>query len=360
MAEGWAKALQSGVIDAYSAGVDPHGMNQTAVKVMAEAGVDISRQRSKHVDELKDIAFDYVVTVCDHAHESCPLFPGKTKIVHVGFDDPPRLAKVAASEDEALGHYRRVRDEIRTFIQVIHARLAPGAGSAPMPIRKYIAEMIGTFALVFAGTGAIVINDVSRGAITHVGIALTFGLVVMSMIYAVGDISGAHLNPAVTIGFWLARRLERHRVIPYIASQLIGAFAASGVLRLMFIDHATLGATIPYGSPSRSFMLEAILTAILMFVILSVSSGPKEKGLMAGIAIGGVIAFEAMFAGPICGASMNPARSLAPAIMSGQVHDIWLYIAGPMLGAASCAPWHRWMMSRATDCSDARTTHGDR
>jgi arsenate reductase len=116
MAEGWARKLKGDVIDAYSAGVEPHGMNARAVKVMAEAGVDISGQRSKHVDELKDVPFDYVVTVCDHAHDTCPIFPGRTKVVHVGFDDPPRLAKDAKNEERALGHYRRVRDEIRAFI----------------------------------------------------------------------------------------------------------------------------------------------------------------------------------------------------------------------------------------------------
>ncbi len=117
MAEGWAKTLSLDMVEAYSAGVDPHGMNERAVKVMAEAGVDISGQHSKHVDELKDVNFDYVVTVCDQAHEACPLFSGKTKLIHVGFDDPPRLAKDAKSEEEALGHYRRVRDEIRHFIE---------------------------------------------------------------------------------------------------------------------------------------------------------------------------------------------------------------------------------------------------
>ncbi|HSU67893.1 MAG TPA: arsenate reductase ArsC [Tepidisphaeraceae bacterium] len=117
MAEGWAKKLRGDSVEAYSAGVDPHGMNARAVRVMQEAGVDLSSHHSKHVDELKNVAFDYVVTVCDHAHESCPLFPGKTKVVHVGFDDPPRLAKDAKTEDEALGHYRRVRDEIRRFIE---------------------------------------------------------------------------------------------------------------------------------------------------------------------------------------------------------------------------------------------------
>jgi aquaporin Z len=199
-------------------------------------------------------------------------------------------------------------------------------------MKKYIAEAIGTFALVFAGTGAIVIDDVSHGQVTHVGVALTFGLVVMSMIYAVGDISGAHLNPAVTLGFWFARRLSTRSVAPYLASQLAGAFLASMLLRGMFA-HATLGATIPSGSDLQSFQLETVLTAMLMFVILNVSTGAKEKGLMAGAAIGAVIAFEALFAGPICGASMNPGRSIAPAVVSGNLEHLWIYVAAPPLGA---------------------------
>ena len=200
-------------------------------------------------------------------------------------------------------------------------------------MNKLAAEAIGTFTLVFAGTGAIVINDVSGGAVTHVGIAITFGLVVMAMIYAIGDVSGAHLNPAVTLGFAFAERLAPRSVLPYLASQTIGAFAASGLLRLLFTKHATLGATLPAGAAMQSFVLEVILTAILMFVILSVSTGPKEKGLMAGIAVGGVIGFEAMFAGPITGASMNPARSLAPAIVSGRLEHLWIYLTAPPLGA---------------------------
>lgn len=207
-------------------------------------------------------------------------------------------------------------------------------------MKRYIAEAIGTFCLVFAGTGAIVINDVSGGAVTHVGIGLTFGLVVMAMIYAVGDVSGAHLNPAVTFGFWLAKRLPGRIAAPYMASQLIGAFAASGLMWVMF-THPTLGATHPAGSAAQSFTLETVLTAMLMFVILSVAAGPKEKGLLAGVAIGGVIAFEALFAGPISGASMNPARSLAPAVLSGAVHDVWIYLAAPVLGAALGVLGHR-------------------
>ena len=115
-AEGWARHLKGDVIEPYSAGIETHGLNPRAVQVMAEAGVDISGQRSKHVDELRDVPFDYVVTVCDHAHESCPLFPGRTKLIHVGFDDPPRLAREAKTEEDALRHYRRVRDEIRAFV----------------------------------------------------------------------------------------------------------------------------------------------------------------------------------------------------------------------------------------------------
>jgi arsenate reductase len=129
MAEGWATKLQGDAVNAYSAGVDPHGMNARAVKVMAEAGVDISGHHSKHVDELKDIPFDYVITVCDQAHEACPLFPGKTKVIHVGFDDPPRLAKDAKTEEEALGHYRRVRDEIREFIERLDEHLPQRGGN---------------------------------------------------------------------------------------------------------------------------------------------------------------------------------------------------------------------------------------
>lgn len=207
-------------------------------------------------------------------------------------------------------------------------------------MKKYCAEAIGTFCLVFAGTGAIVINDVSGGVVTHVGVALTFGLVVMAMIYAVGDSSGAHLNPAVTIGFWLSRRLPAAAVGPYLVSQLAGAFAASLLLAFMF-THDTLGATRPAGPAAQSFVLETILTAILMFVILGVASGAKEKGVLAGVAVGGVIAFEALFAGPISGASMNPARSLAPAIVSGHVEHLWIYLVAPILGGAMGVIGHK-------------------
>jgi aquaporin Z len=200
-------------------------------------------------------------------------------------------------------------------------------------MRKLAAEFLGTFALVFAGTGAIVINDVQNGAVSHVGVALTFGLIVLAMIYAVGDVSGAHLNPAVTFGFVAARRLPGSWAAPYVLSQCLGALTASALLRMLFPGHLTLGATQPAGPAVQSFVLEAVMTAILMLVILSVSVGPKEKGIMAGIAVGAVIGLEALFGGPISGASMNPARSLAPALVAANLDSLWLYLTAPVLGA---------------------------
>src|SRR5881397_951070 len=166
-------------------------------------------------------------------------------------------------------------------------------------MQKLAAELFGTFFLVFAGTGAIVINDVSNGAITHVGIALTFGLVVLALIYALGDVSGAHFNPAVTIGFWMAGRFPAKSVPSYVASQCAGALLASLLMRWLFPAHATLGTTQPAGPALQWFVLEIILTWLLMLVILSVSTGAKEKGITAGIAVGAVIALEALFAAPI-------------------------------------------------------------
>ncbi len=202
-------------------------------------------------------------------------------------------------------------------------------------MRKFTAEMVGTFALVFAGTGAIIVNEASGGTVSHVGIALTFGLVVMAMIYALGEISGAHLNPAVTCGFWLAGRTPVQEVPRYLLAQFAGAFLASVTLRLLFWDLQTnLGATLPAGSYAQSFGFEVILTALLMFVVLCVSSGSKEQGVMAGIAVGGIVGLEALFAGPICGASMNPARSAAPALVSGRWQELWIYLLAPLVGAA--------------------------
>jgi len=198
-------------------------------------------------------------------------------------------------------------------------------------MRQYIAELIGTFGLVFAGTGAIIINDISHGAISHVGIALTFGLIVMAMIYALGDISGAHINPAVTIAFYIANRISGKDAINYIIFQIMGAILASVFLKLTFPTHSTLGATLPTIAPLSAFMFEILLTFFLMLVIIQIS---KEKALLAGIVIGGTVGLEAMFAGPVTGASMNPARSLAPAIVSGNLEYSWIYIFAPIIGAS--------------------------
>ncbi|MBK6700806.1 MAG: MIP family channel protein [Saprospiraceae bacterium] len=205
-------------------------------------------------------------------------------------------------------------------------------------MKRYIAEILGTFALVFCGTGAIIINQQSSGAITHVGIAMTFGLIVMAMIYALGHISGAHLNPAVTIAFTLAKKFKAKQVTPYIISQLAGAFLASFVLNYLFPTNEFLGATIPSGTPLQSFILECILTFFLMLVIIHVATGSKEQGMFAGLAIGSTVLLEAMFAGPVSGASMNPARSLAPAIVSGHMEHLWVYLTATILGAALAIP----------------------
>jgi aquaporin NIP len=211
----------------------------------------------------------------------------------------------------------------------------------PVLSRRLCAEAFGTFCLVFAGTGAAVVNEVTGGGVTHVGVALTFGLVVMAMIYALGNVSGCHVNPAVTLGLCAAGRFDRSGVLPYIGSQCAGAFLASGTLRMLFPESHTLGATIPAGSDLQSLVLEFVLTLILMVVILSVSAGGGDEKILAGIVIGGVIGFEALFAGPISGASMNPARSLAPAVVAMQLDHLWIYLVGPIAGAlVGALVWH--------------------
>jgi aquaporin NIP len=205
-------------------------------------------------------------------------------------------------------------------------------------LKKFLAEFIGTFALVFCGTGAITIDQETNGAVSHVGIAITFGLIIMAMIYALGNISGAHLNPAVTIAFTIAGRFELKQVLPYITSQVAGAFLASAILKFLFPANETLGTTLPAGSEMQSFILEFILTFFLMLVIINVATGSKEQGMFAGLAIGSTVLLEAMFAGPVCGASMNPARSLAPAVISGHTAHLWIYVIATISGAALAIP----------------------
>jgi len=199
--------------------------------------------------------------------------------------------------------------------------------------KKLLAEALGAFCLVFAGTGAVVVNQVTDGALGHLGISLTFGLVVTAMIYAIGPVSGAHLNPAVTLAFWSDGRHKTAEVLPYAAAQVAGAVAASFALKLMFAGQATnLGLTLPAGSAAQSFALELVMSFMLMFTIMGVATGDAAKGEIAGIAIGGMVALEAAFGGPISGASMNPARSFGPALMTGRFAHHWLYWAAPVLG----------------------------
>ena len=200
-------------------------------------------------------------------------------------------------------------------------------------MKNYVAEFIGTFAMIFCGTGAMTINEITGGDVTHVGIGITWGLIVMAMIYAFGEISGAHFNPAVSIAFAYAKKFSWKEVPKYIFFQVAGAFAASLLLMWLFPKSELLGATIPTVDVWRAFVLELILTFFLMVVIINVSTGSKEAGMMAGIAIGSVVLLEALFAGPITNASMNPARSLAPNIVSGNIKGLWLYILAPIIGA---------------------------
>ncbi|MDC1162159.1 MIP family channel protein [Tenacibaculum sp.] len=201
-------------------------------------------------------------------------------------------------------------------------------------MKKYISECIGTFSLIFCGTGAMTVNEITSGKdLTHIGVAITWGLIVMAMIYAFGEISGAHFNPAVTIAFAYAKKFSWKEVPKYIIAQLIGGMLASTILWVLFPNSEYYGATIPSLVPWRAFILELILTFFLMLVIINVSTGSKEVGTMAGIAIGGVVLLEAMFAGPMTKASMNPTRSIAPALISGHLEHLWLYILAPIIGA---------------------------
>ncbi|MBI3553957.1 MAG: aquaporin [Elusimicrobia bacterium] len=210
-----------------------------------------------------------------------------------------------------------------------------------------MAEAIGTFCLVFAGTGAVVVDQVTGGKVGGLGISLVFGLIVLAMIYTIGHISGAHMNPAVTLGFCAAGRHKKADLLPYIGAQLSGAVAASLALHLLFAGQPTnLGVTLPAGSVAQSFVLELTMSFMLMFTIMGVATDDRAEGAMAGIAIGAVIALEAAFGGPISGASMNPARSFAPALLSWNFAHHWLYWAGPVLGTVLGARLCRLLETR--------------
>lgn len=214
--------------------------------------------------------------------------------------------------------------------------------SSPL-LRAAVAEMLGTAALVFAGTGAIVSNSLSGGALGHLGVSVAFGLVIMAMIYATGHISGAHFNPAVTLAFALTRHFPAARVLPYLLAQTVGALAGSLAVLLLIGNAGGLGVTHAANGPIGGVITEAILTSILMFVIMAVATDTRAVGQAAAIAIGGTVGLEALFAGPVTGASMNPARSLGPAIVAGDYADLWLYIIGPIVGAALGALMYQWL-----------------
>jgi aquaporin NIP len=200
-------------------------------------------------------------------------------------------------------------------------------------VRLLVAEFVGTFALVFAGCGAIMV-DAKTGELGDVGVAISFGLVIMAMIYAVGHISGAHLNPAVTLGFGLTRHFPWSRASGYWGAQVLGALTAALVLRGSLGDVAHVGATLPSGSDRQSFLWELVMTFFLMFVVMAVATDTRAVGEAAAIAIGGTVGLDAMFGGPVSGASLNPARSIGPAFVSGDLHALWLYILAPAAGAA--------------------------
>ena len=212
-----------------------------------------------------------------------------------------------------------------------------GEGAPPPPslARRAAAEGLAAFALVFAGCGAIVTDAVRDGALGTVGVALAFGLVIMVMVYATGHLSGAHINPAVTIAFTLTRHFAPRDALAYVAAQAVGATLAALVLLAAWTDQpANLGATVPSVGDGTAVLYEALMTAALMFVIMAVATDVRAVGAAAAIAIGGTIALDALFGGPLTGASMNPARSLGPALVAGELGDLWIYVAGPIAGAA--------------------------
>jgi aquaporin NIP len=210
-----------------------------------------------------------------------------------------------------------------------------------MIMKKYLSEFIGTFILVFAGTGVVIVDQHTGGAVTLTGIAGCWGMIIVATVYAFGDISGNHINPAVTIAMAVDKRFEWKEVPPFLIAQLLGAFSASILLHFLFPDNTSLGATQPGGSVMQSFIMEVIMTFILLLVILRVSTGSKEKGITAGLVIGATVAFLVLFGGPVSGTSLNPTRSLAPAIVSGNMNALWIYLTAPIIGAVAAVFTHR-------------------
>jgi arsenite methyltransferase len=251
----------------------------------------------------------------------------------VGFEDVEVTFthEVADGMHGAIVKAVKTKEPERIGLPVIQA--ATSARLLLTVMRALVAEAIGTFALVFAGAGAIVV-DARTHALGHIGIAITFGLVVMAMIYAVGHVSGAHFNPAVSFAFALTRHFPWPRAGAYWIAQLTGALFAALLLRASVGTDAHLGATLPSGSQGQSFVWELVLTFFLMFVIMAVATDTRAVGEAAAIAIGGTVGLDAMFGGPISGASMNPARSVGPALVGADLHALWLYVVAPLIGAA--------------------------
>lgn len=209
-------------------------------------------------------------------------------------------------------------------------------------MKRYIAELVATFFLVFCGTGAMIVNTETQGAISHFGVATAWGLIVMIMIFAYGRISGAHMNPAVTISLVLIKLHPRKELLPYLGAQIIGGFLASLTMRGLFPENELLGASLPQGDVWQSFVMEFILTFLLMLVILLTSQGRRMEQYFAPIAIGMTVGLEALFAGPVSNASMNPIRSLAPAVVSGHIEHLWLYLIATPAGALIAAYYWFW------------------
>jgi MIP family channel proteins len=217
-----------------------------------------------------------------------------------------------------------------------------------------MAELIGSFMLVLVGCGSIVVDQIYGGMIDHPGISLAFGIVVMTVIYSIGNISGAHINPAVTIGFAVAGRLSVNRIPLYIVAQLIGGILAGLVLLGLFPDVANYGTTQPARGLVQAFLMEFVITFVLMYIILNVSTGHHEKGIMAGVAVGGAVFMLALFGGPVSGASMNPMRTLAPALVSVDFTAIWIYLTAPVAGAIAATPFCKY--TQGNECCPPQQT----